>query len=174
VNKGVIPVKFSVTEVQPTDLNPHPRSQAQSPLSSSSFRYLKQPLNSSRSYFDLRYVPNRITQSIPAPKLSPLFALIDTLSRQPPHLCICTHQSYNQKNQNTSNSYIRRNMSAASPQFWAGPLRYCRWAMREKPAIFWSIVIGAAGPISVPIIPPIRHYFGDVDAPQIPVTYPST
>lgn len=63
-------------------------------------------------------------------------------------------------------------MSTATPRFWAGPIRYCRWAARERPAYFWSVVVGAIGPISLPIVPPIRHYFGDFDAPPIPVTYP--
>jgi hypothetical protein len=25
----------------------------------------------------------------------------------------------------------------------------------------------------MPIVPPIRYYFGDIDAPPVPVTYPS-
>jgi hypothetical protein len=62
----------------------------------------------------------------------------------------------------------------ATPRFWAGPIRYCRWAARERPAYFWSVIIGAAGPISMFIIPPLRQRFGDPDAPPIPQTYPST
>ncbi|PFH62826.1 hypothetical protein XA68_11607 [Ophiocordyceps unilateralis] len=61
---------------------------------------------------------------------------------------------------------------SSAPYFWSAPIGYCRWALRERPAIFWSIVIGAAGPIAMPIVPPLRRYFGDVDAPQVPVTYP--
>ncbi|KAL5615934.1 hypothetical protein FOBRF1_004682 [Fusarium oxysporum] len=49
---------------------------------------------------------------------------------------------------------------------------YCRWAARERPALFWSVIIGAAGPVAMPIVPPIRYYFGDIDAPPVPVTYP--
>ncbi|KAL3965280.1 hypothetical protein ACCO45_002284 [Purpureocillium lilacinum] len=52
------------------------------------------------------------------------------------------------------------------------PLRYCRWAARERPALFWSVIVGAAGPALMPIVPPIRHYFGDVDPAPVPVTYP--
>ena len=61
---------------------------------------------------------------------------------------------------------------SAAPLFWQTPLKYCRWAARERPALFWSVFIGAAGPIAMPIVPPIRHYFGDIDAPPVPVTYP--
>ncbi|KHO01342.1 uncharacterized protein MAM_00343 [Metarhizium album ARSEF 1941] len=60
----------------------------------------------------------------------------------------------------------------SSPVFWSTPLKYCRWAARERPALFWSVIIGAAGPIAMPIVPPIRKYFGDVDPAPIPVTYP--
>ncbi|EQL03965.1 hypothetical protein OCS_00319 [Ophiocordyceps sinensis CO18] len=63
---------------------------------------------------------------------------------------------------------------STAPLFWSGPLRYCRWAARERPALFWSVVIGAAGPIGMPIVPPIRHYFGDIDPAPVPVTYPGT
>ncbi|KAG8414764.1 n19m, NADH-ubiquinone oxidoreductase 9.5 kDa subunit [Metarhizium acridum] len=51
----------------------------------------------------------------------------------------------------------------SAPIFWSTPLKYCRWAARERPALFWSVIIGAAGPIAMPIVPPIRKYFGDVD-----------
>ncbi|KAG6036930.1 hypothetical protein E4U41_005433 [Claviceps citrina] len=60
----------------------------------------------------------------------------------------------------------------SSPMFWSHPLRYCLWAARERPALFWSVMIGAAGPIAMPIVPPIRKYFGDVDPAPVPVTYP--
>lgn len=63
---------------------------------------------------------------------------------------------------------------SAAPLFWSHPLKYCRWASYERPALFWSVMIGAAGPVMIPIIRPIRAYFGDVDAPAIPVTYPGT
>ncbi|KAK3363445.1 hypothetical protein B0T25DRAFT_562460 [Lasiosphaeria hispida] len=59
-----------------------------------------------------------------------------------------------------------------APHFWAAPIRYFRWAAREKPAYFWSVVIGAAGPVSLIVVPPLRHRFGDPDAPTIPMTYP--
>ncbi|TLS22122.1 uncharacterized protein PpBr36_09223 [Pyricularia pennisetigena] len=61
---------------------------------------------------------------------------------------------------------------SSSPRFWAGPLRYCRWAARERPAYFWSVVIGSMGPVTLLVVPPIRYRLGDVDAPEIPMTYP--
>jgi len=66
-------------------------------------------------------------------------------------------------------------MSApVTPRFWAGPLRYCRWAARERPAYFWSVFIGALGPVTLVVVPPIRKALGDEDAPTIPMTYPGT
>lgn len=59
-----------------------------------------------------------------------------------------------------------------SPLFWSAPLKYCSWAARERPALFWSVIIGGAGPLLMPIVPPIRHYFGDIDPAPVPVTYP--
>ncbi len=63
-------------------------------------------------------------------------------------------------------------MSTLRPFFWATPIRYCRWAAREHPAYFWSVIVGAAGPVYLAAVPPLRKYFGDVDAPTIPLTYP--
>jgi hypothetical protein len=52
-------------------------------------------------------------------------------------------------------------------------LRYLRWASIEKPAIFWSIVVGSVGPVLVVAVPPIRNRLGDPRRPDIPLTYPS-
>ncbi|KAL2017372.1 hypothetical protein VTK56DRAFT_2252 [Thermocarpiscus australiensis] len=60
----------------------------------------------------------------------------------------------------------------AGPRFWAGPLRYWRWAARERPALFWSVCIGALGPATLAVVPPLRRRLGDPDAPPIPLTYP--
>lgn len=59
------------------------------------------------------------------------------------------------------------------PQFFRQPFRYMHWAAVEKPAIFFSIVIAAMGPVTLVVVPPIRHYFGDKDPAVIPLTYPS-
>ena len=63
---------------------------------------------------------------------------------------------------------------ATGPRFWAGPIRYWRWSARERPAFFWSIVVGALGPIMLVTVPPLRRRIGDHDAAPIPLTYPST
>lgn len=60
----------------------------------------------------------------------------------------------------------------STPQFWSTPLRYLRWASHEKPAIFFSLVIGATGPVALFSLPPIRRALGDVDPNPIPLSYP--
>lgn len=59
------------------------------------------------------------------------------------------------------------------PQYFQQPLRYMRWASHEKPAIFYSVVIGAGGPLSFVVAPPIRRMFNDGPRERIPLTYPS-
>ncbi|KAK5656204.1 hypothetical protein OQA88_4965 [Cercophora sp. LCS_1] len=59
-----------------------------------------------------------------------------------------------------------------SPRFWATPLRYCKWAARERPAYFWSVIVGAAGPVMLVTIPPIRRAMGAENPATIPMTYP--
>jgi len=64
-------------------------------------------------------------------------------------------------------------MAAAVPKtFWSSPIRYLRWAAHEKPAIFWSFVVGGLGPVSVAVVPTLRRYVGDEDPARIPLTYP--
>ncbi|KAH6675046.1 hypothetical protein BGZ60DRAFT_491861 [Tricladium varicosporioides] len=58
------------------------------------------------------------------------------------------------------------------PRFFSQPFRYLRWASIEKPAIFWSLVIGTMGPVSLVVVPPIRKALGDENAAPIPLTYP--
>ncbi|KAI9664298.1 MAG: hypothetical protein M1829_005853 [Trizodia sp. TS-e1964] len=58
------------------------------------------------------------------------------------------------------------------PRFWSQPIRYLRWAAHEKPAIFYSIVVGSMGPITLLTVPPIRRRLGDFDRETIPLTYP--
>ncbi len=62
---------------------------------------------------------------------------------------------------------------SAKPVFWSQPFRYLRWASHEKPVLFWSFLVGSMGPISVLVVPPIRHRFGDPNRPKVPMTYPS-
>lgn len=65
-------------------------------------------------------------------------------------------------------------MSQAAPFFWKQPLRYMRWASVNKPAYFYSIMVGLAGPAVIVVAPPIRRLLGDEARPKIPMTYPST
>jgi hypothetical protein len=59
------------------------------------------------------------------------------------------------------------------PFFIDNPVRWLRWFSYERPAYFWSLAIGAAGPVMALTVPPIRAYLGDEDAPPVPQTYPS-
>ncbi|CAG8497597.1 319_t:CDS:2 [Ambispora gerdemannii] len=43
----------------------------------------------------------------------------------------------------------------------------------DRPAYFWSLVIGFAGPVYVLVMPPILKKFGHVKPEAIPYTYPS-
>lgn len=52
-------------------------------------------------------------------------------------------------------------------------MRYLKWASYEKPAIFYSVVIGALGPVVLVAAPPLRRISGDVNPARIPLTYPS-
>ncbi|KAF2714407.1 hypothetical protein K504DRAFT_2681 [Pleomassaria siparia CBS 279.74] len=63
-------------------------------------------------------------------------------------------------------------MSAANPAFFKTPFRYMRWASIHKPAYFYSIMVGLAGPVMVVVAPPVRRYLGDGPRPKIPFTYP--
>lgn len=61
----------------------------------------------------------------------------------------------------------------STPQFWSTPLRYLRWASHERPAIFYSLIIGSMGPVALVGLPPLRRALGDVDPETIPMSYPS-
>ncbi|KAH8594034.1 hypothetical protein B0O99DRAFT_625800 [Bisporella sp. PMI_857] len=62
---------------------------------------------------------------------------------------------------------------SAYPRFFKEPIRYMRWAAIEKPAIFWSLVIGSFGPAFFVIGPVTRRLAGDqYPRPPIPLTYP--
>jgi len=57
-------------------------------------------------------------------------------------------------------------------QFWSNPASYCRWAARTHPAIFYSLIMGAMGPISLLTIPPVRRRLGYENAKPLPIGYP--
>lgn len=68
---------------------------------------------------------------------------------------------------------LRLSRPMATPRFFSQPLQYMRWASYEKPAIFYSLVIGSIGPASFLFAPPIRRFFNDGPRERIPLTYPS-
>ncbi|CAE6447489.1 unnamed protein product [Rhizoctonia solani] len=51
-------------------------------------------------------------------------------------------------------------------------LRYLRHQAHENPTIVWSIAIGAAGPLAVVVVPPVRRRFGWVPDERTPTSYP--
>jgi hypothetical protein len=61
-----------------------------------------------------------------------------------------------------------------SPLFFRQPLRYLKWASINKPAYFYSIIVGCIGPVMVVTVPPIRRYMGEEQIQKIPMTYPGT
>jgi len=63
-------------------------------------------------------------------------------------------------------------MSGVPATFWSGPIRYMKWASYEKPAIFWSVIVGAMGPAALVVVPPMRRWAGDETPKRIPLTYP--
>jgi len=42
----------------------------------------------------------------------------------------------------------------------------------ESPTIFWSLVLGAVGPVMVLTVPPIRRSLGYVPPEHFPTSYP--
>ncbi|KFY38298.1 hypothetical protein V495_06656 [Pseudogymnoascus sp. VKM F-4514 (FW-929)] len=60
----------------------------------------------------------------------------------------------------------------STPRFFSQPLKYLHWAAIQKPAIFYSIIVGSMGPVLVLTAPAIRHRLGDGPRPPIPSTYP--
>lgn len=64
-------------------------------------------------------------------------------------------------------------ITMSTPRFFQQPLKYLHWAAIEKPAIFYSIIIGSCGPLAVFTVPSIRHALGDGPRPPVPFTYPS-
>ncbi|KAI0415684.1 hypothetical protein F5X98DRAFT_376441 [Xylaria grammica] len=63
-------------------------------------------------------------------------------------------------------------MPNPTPRFWATPLRYMRWSMREKPALFYSVAAASTFPITLFGVPPVLKKMGYERAPPIPMTYP--
>ncbi|PWN50573.1 NADH-ubiquinone oxidoreductase 9.5 kDa subunit, partial [Violaceomyces palustris] len=47
-----------------------------------------------------------------------------------------------------------------------------QYAAHEQPVVFFSLLIGTAGPIAVVTVPPIRKAYGWKPAERVPTTYP--
>ncbi|PPQ85381.1 hypothetical protein CVT25_006412 [Psilocybe cyanescens] len=62
-------------------------------------------------------------------------------------------------------------MSAITSPF-RNTYRYLQRQAHENPVIFYSVVIGAIGPVMAVVIPPIRENMGYKHAEMIPATYP--
>ncbi|CAK1364546.1 NADH-ubiquinone oxidoreductase [Cercospora beticola] len=60
----------------------------------------------------------------------------------------------------------------APVSFWQAPGTWIHYMARRKPALFWSVVVGSLGPVTMVVVPPIRHRLGDGPRNQIPLTYP--
>ncbi|KAI9713687.1 MAG: hypothetical protein M1828_001376 [Chrysothrix sp. TS-e1954] len=58
------------------------------------------------------------------------------------------------------------------PFFFRQPIQYMRWAAHEKPALWFSVLIGGAGPLLILAGVPTRKYFGIERNPVPPYTYP--
>ncbi|KAK5944734.1 n19m, NADH-ubiquinone oxidoreductase 9.5 kDa subunit [Knufia obscura] len=63
-------------------------------------------------------------------------------------------------------------MSTVPKNFISSPLRYLKWASYEKPAIFYSVILGCMGPVSLLTVPTMRRWAGDETPKRIPLTYP--
>lgn len=59
-----------------------------------------------------------------------------------------------------------------TPYFWTQPFRYLRYASHTSPAIFWSLVIGAAGPAIFLSSIPLKRVLHIQDRTKVPATYP--
>jgi hypothetical protein len=84
---------------------------------------------------------------------------------------LCKPTSIPRRHASTSRS-SRTTMSGIPQTFWSAPIKYLRWAMHEKTAIFWSVVVGSSGPPLLYTLPSIRKRFGDEDPAPVPHTYP--
>ena len=63
---------------------------------------------------------------------------------------------------------------STAPFFFKEPLRYLRWASIHKPAYFYSICVGLAGPATIAVVVPTRRYLGYERIAKVPQTYPGT
>jgi hypothetical protein len=141
---------------------------------------LARSCGSARLFGRLDYNPVRCsTESQQQPKLA--FSQLPDLYK-PPRSSFTPHESRTQPPiheapapTTTSKAHLTTppiNMSGIPANFWSSPIRYLRWASYEKPALFWSVVIGSMGPPLVYVLPIVRRRFGDEDPPFVPHSYP--
>ena len=71
-------------------------------------------------------------------------------------------------------SNVHKATMSTAPFFFKEPFRYLRWASINKPAYFYSICVGLAGPGIVAVVVPTRRYLGYERIAKVPQTYPST
>lgn len=60
----------------------------------------------------------------------------------------------------------------STPYFWNQPFRYMRYASHANPALFWSVMLGFAGPAAFLASFPVKRVFGVSEKPTVPSTYP--
>ncbi|BGP21681.1 n19m, NADH-ubiquinone oxidoreductase 9.5 kDa subunit [Rhodotorula toruloides] len=61
----------------------------------------------------------------------------------------------------------------STPNVFRRTYSFLQRSAHEQPAIFYSLALGAVGPILVVTVPPIRkRYFGYKPAERIPQSYP--
>ena len=86
---------------------------------------------------------------------------------------LCLTINNDSKSLRTPSSFLTMPVSGgAIPHFWRNPIRYCRWAAHEQPALYYSILIGVSGPVALVVVPPIKRYYGWENRPRVPKTYP--
>ncbi|KAG7527679.1 hypothetical protein FFLO_06695 [Filobasidium floriforme] len=54
----------------------------------------------------------------------------------------------------------------------SGVYRYLQRMAHEQPVIFWSLGLGAVGPVMALTVPPIRKSMGWKPSERIPTTFP--
>ncbi|ODN96446.1 hypothetical protein L198_04160 [Cryptococcus wingfieldii CBS 7118] len=59
------------------------------------------------------------------------------------------------------------------PTNMAAIYRYTQRLAHESPVIFWSLLLGFAGPVAVLTVPPIRRSFGYQSPAPIPTSFPT-
>lgn len=67
---------------------------------------------------------------------------------------------------------VRHSDTDMSSPFWTSPMKYLKWAAHERPNVFYSLLIGAMGPITLIVVPPVRKAMGIQRVEAAPLSYP--